>query len=212
MWSPRNMNGKENKLREEETSLSLQLSLWKTWHTPKSPSWHSVRELNKISTWGQYGMGKERVSLFFLHSTLFFSSPLTRHPSYTLAIFIHTYIYVIATVYACAEGLLFYIFSFTEFMKKIVSLLLTRSRARCIFSLSWLRFSNISWPICSVEKEIWVRKGDFGCKYNLQKYHSGSGCRVHVQWVYIIYRTRVSYTWKICKKYLIHLPMYLRYD
>ena len=120
----------------------------------------SVIELNKISTWGHSGMGKERAYSFSIaHS--FFSSPLTRHPSSTLAFFIHTCIYVTVTVYACA----FYALLFTELLKKTVSLLLTRSRARCIFSLSWLRFSNISWPICSMEKESWVTKGNFGYKW-----------------------------------------------
>lgn len=172
----------------------------------------SVIELNKIPTWGHSGMGKERVSLFFLYSTLFFSSPLTRHPSYALAIFIHTYIYAIATVYAYAEGLLFYILSFPEFMKKTVSLLLTRSRARCIFSLSWLRFSNISWPICSVEKEIWVRTGDAGWKWEPPS-------RVpQWQWVRSSCSISVHYMFRILGKHFIyyenilHLPTYPRYD
>lgn len=143
----------------------------------------SVIELNKISTWGHWDEERKSQLILSRFHALFFLVPISDIPHIPLP-FLYTYIYVLATVYACAEGLLFYVFLFTEFMKKTVSLLLTRSRARCIFSLSWLRFSNISWPICSVEKEIWVRKGDFGC--SLQEYHQW-------QWVQSSCSTSVGY-------------------
>lgn len=42
-----------------------------------------------------------------------------------------------------------------ELLPKLASVSRSLSRALCIFSLSWLRFSNISWPICSVSTAIW---------------------------------------------------------
>ena len=80
-----------------------------------------------------------------------------------------SFINVIAIVYASAQDLLHiflaYVFFFYWMCEKIIPFLLTLSRALCIFSLSWLRFSNISWPICSMDKKIWVRKDDFGYKW-----------------------------------------------